>query len=260
MREDHHLDVTRRTRPLATWRNREEMAWHVRWWVAVGFGVIVMLMVLFVATTAVDRLSGSGSAMRLFDIRREANIPTLVNTTFHLAVALFAGIAAATSSESGERRAFSFVAVLAVLLAIDEASSIHERFDDPTRRALESVGIDWPTYAWIIPGAAGAAVVAGLSVRALRQMPDETRRWLVIAAAMFVGGAVGVEAINGLLLDLSNEWVFFVGTMIEETLEMSACVVAGAALLNTVGITPLDGGGFCVERVEDTRTPPSSSS
>lgn len=198
---------------------------------------IVAVMVLFVATTASNRIVETPELKQMFDIGRESNVPTFVNTVLLVAVASFAaGLAVFRRADRDVRRALSWVSAVIAMLAVDEATGLHERFGAPAGRWMERVGIDWPTYAWLVPGLVVVCVGGVVTAKVARGLPTVLARRLVIAGAVFVCGALGMEGVNGWLRDLPSRPGFFVGTMIEECLEMAACVIAGAALLRSVRI------------------------
>lgn len=201
---------------------------------------------MFVVTTALNRLIETPELKQLFDIGQESNVPTYVNTVLLTAVASFACLGAVTRPGRTERHGFWLVAAIAGFLAVEEAAGIHERVGAPADRTLDRWGIDWPTYAWVVPGAAVSIVVLAMSLRRLRLLSHPTRRTVTVAAAMFVGGAIGVESINGWVRDLPSRPGYFIGTMVEETLEMAACVVAGAGLLGSIVIDSDSDGRFSV--------------
>jgi hypothetical protein len=79
-----------------------------------------------------------------------------------------------------------------------------------------------PGYAWIVPGTAFYLVVAIAYIPFLAALPRRTAWWFVGSAIVYVGGAVGFEAIGGWY---SGTWGSqhpgFVAIMTcEETLEM----------------------------------------
>ncbi|MEP1125029.1 MAG: hypothetical protein ABJH68_14190 [Ilumatobacter sp.] len=210
---------------------------HVRRWVLGSTGAVAAVMVLFVATTASNRVVETAELKQMFDIGRESNVPTLVNTVLLVTVAaLAAGLALLRRDDRKLRRSVWWVAAIVTLLAVDEATGLHERFGGPAGRWLERVGIDWPTYAWLVPGIAVVCVGGVVSWRVGRHLPRVLGRRLTIAAGIFFAGAIGMEGVNGWLRDRPNRPGYFVGTMVEEILEMMACVYAGVALLRMVAV------------------------
>ena len=87
--------------------------------------------------------------------------------------------------------------------------------------------------AWVIAGMA-IVVVLGLYFRKfLRDLPTAARRAFLIAAALYLGGALGVELVAGRHVEQHgrDNWIYVVLVAIEETLEMLGVVVFIRALL-----------------------------
>jgi hypothetical protein len=105
-------------------------------------------------------------------------------------------------------------------LSVDEVAGLHE--------ALNTL-IDIP---WTIPAAALLAVLAIVYARFVLHLPAATRTGFFIAAALFVGGAVGVEhATDWYLIDGSMDSLGYnLLTALEEGLEMFGVV----ALIHTL--------------------------
>lgn len=145
------------------------------------------------------------------------------------------GFAARNETERGAP--YFILAAIAVELSADEIAQLHEklaRFDLGTRI----------TFAWLTVGVP-LAIVAGLLVLwVARKIDRELRRRLIVAGIIYLLGAVGFEAIGGIVVggqldDLSRAslpYHLLVG--IEEGLE-----VAGALLALRAGLS-----GLIVER------------
>ncbi|MGQ0624080.1 MAG: hypothetical protein ACT4PP_05405 [Sporichthyaceae bacterium] len=164
------------------------------------------------------------------DIGGENNIPTWWNGLLLLSVAVTAIAAARRAAEPAQRHAWWVIAAAGGYLTLDELAQLHERLNEPVR----STGISLPTYAWLLPGVVLAGAGAVILVRAGRHLPVFTARRLGLALGVFACGALGMEALNGLVsgrwLDL--ELLFAAGTTIEESLEMLACVLAVTAIVD----------------------------
>lgn len=85
----------------------------------------------------------------------------------------------------------------------------------------------------MIVGAAAAGVAALAYWRFLRALPAATRQLFVASGAMFLLGALGIEAISAMHADLFGRANFHyaVLTTIEETFEMLGIAVFAIALM-----------------------------
>lgn len=202
--------------------------------VAVGLtAVTVVVFVAFIAVFAVHRLTPVDGAKRFVDIGAEANLPSWWNTSLLVIVSVLAVVASLRPFEAGERpaaRAWWIVAAATAYLGLDEAAGLHERLAGP----VESSDLDLPTYAWLVPGVLLAAVGCAVLVVAARQLPPRVARGLGFALATYAIGAVGFEAVTGLVTsepgDDSLNPAFTIGIIIEEGLEMAACVMAACSI------------------------------
>jgi len=175
------------------------------------------------------------SATSRLDVATERSVPTLLSTLLFLtAAALFAGIGA------GERRSgrssglrWLFLALLFTALAVDERVEVHEALTLPVRELL-GLGGGLLEYAWIVPGAVGVVVLGLAYAKFLAALPRRTLRMLCAAAGVFLAGALGVEAVGGLVAGESGKdnALYVLLTTAEEALEMMGLVLLSGALLS----------------------------
>ena len=159
----------------------------------------------------------------------EANFPAWWNAALLLLVAFCAFAARVQEPDKARRRAWLLVAVAGLFMSMDEITSLHERLGSPVR----SAGIDPPTFAWLIPGVVIAAAGFLLLVRVGRALPRPARGVLLLALTGYAAGAIGVEAVNGGLHEIRMLY-YWVGTTVEETMEMVACILAIGAIINQI--------------------------
>lgn len=174
--------------------------------------------------------------VRLFDLAREGNVPTWYQAYTLLVCAALAGIVAARqwADRAPFRVHWVLTALFCVYLSADEAASIHEMTVKPLRAAFHTTGLLY--YPWIVIGGGVAIAIAILSRRFLASLPKPTRRTVLLAAAIFVTGALGVEAFGGMYAEARGRTNFAYGAIAtaEETLEMLGVLVAVRALLEYV--------------------------
>jgi hypothetical protein len=187
-------------------------------------GVTIVLLVAFVVVYAIHRATPIPDAKPIVDIGGEHNIPTYWNAFLLLLVSAGAVVAAwrAPLTNSPARWPWLVVAGAGLYLTFDEAFEIHERFDEP----VTSRDIDIGTYAWVLPGAIVAIIGGSILVATGRHLPAMARRRLALALGVYAASAVGVEAINGWSRDHGNDFLYTLGTLVEETGEMAACILA----------------------------------
>ena len=60
-------------------------------------------------------------------------------------------------------------------------------------------------YGWVIPGAAAVLLIGCTYARFLKHLPARTRRTMFWAAAVFLGGSLGVEMVSAWWADVHGE-------------------------------------------------------
>lgn len=167
----------------------------------------------------------------LFD--EEANIPTFLAFGLLLFCSVLLALIAARAFLA--RQAFRFhwalLAALFLLIAFDEAAALHERLSGPVRAALDASG--WLYFAWIVPFGGFVAVLALLYLPFLRRLPAPFGRLFVLSAALYVGGALGMEMPGAAYYEAHGKrnFTYQLLTTVEETLEMLGAAVFGYALM-----------------------------
>jgi hypothetical protein len=184
------------------------------------------------ARRALPEFLARDTLAKLVYVDAEQSLPTLFQVLMLLGAALlFAWIARVDHRDA--RRAWALVAVVFTLLGVDEFASLHEKATPVIRRALDvDSGLLW--FAWVIPGALVVLVIGAASVSFLRRVDPATRRLLLIAGALYVAGALGVELLGGAYAssDSKESWIYVAIATAEEALEMLGALVAVYASLD----------------------------
>ncbi|MFH8609780.1 hypothetical protein ACH4D5_20100 [Streptomyces sp. NPDC018029] len=205
------------------------------------------------ATRAYNHYDPIPTVRRLVNVDVEANLATWWNSTLLLAVAGMALTAALLSGRGARPGRLSWLGLAAAtaLLSIDETVSWHERLGEVGRSWKEWAGGSLPTHAWVLPGAVLAVAGTVCAVLWARRLPRDLRYGLLGALAVYLGGALVTEAFNGWALDGGHSTVLMLGTLVEEGLEMSGCLVALAALSRYVVLEHTPATGRAVIRLRD---------
>jgi hypothetical protein len=199
----------------------------VRTVVALGVVTVVLFAGFIFVLWFHENVASITRPRAFLNVNGEANLPTWWNASLLLAVAFCAFAARVEERDTARRRAWLLVAVAGLLMSMDEITSLHERLNG----LVLSTGITPRTFPWLIPGVVIAAAGFLLLVRVGRALPRPARGLLLLALTGYAAGAVGMEAINGVLR--GGRWLYYVmGTTVEETLEMAACILAIGAILN----------------------------
>ena len=202
-------------------------------------GVSLYLSIQSIVGKAIEYAVGMNNTwfiynmVKLFNVNREGNIPTWFASTMLLACAvLLVLIALAVRRQRGRYgRHWRGLALIFLYLTVDEAAAIHEKLTIPLQESLGASGYVY--FAWVLVGLPFAVVVGLLYVRFLLHLPGRTRTLFLIAGALYVGAALGIEAIG------ANRWFADDGTSlaysaigtVEELFEMLGVVVFIYALM-----------------------------
>ena len=163
---------------------------------AILAGLIVLNLVAIVLT---DGGTGPGQRVaQLFFLDRESNLPTFFNYALLIGISALLALLAVRAYDEGSawRRHWAGLTVIFLLLAYDEASSLHERLVPIIRQAAHTEGLLY--YGWIIPGAAFALVVGLVYLRFVLALPRAVAALTIVGGALYITGTLGVEAITDL--------------------------------------------------------------
>ena len=162
----------------------------------------------------------------LFLFKKEQNLPTLFSTLLLLGGAVACGLVARHTREG--RLGWAGLGGVFAFLAVDEFARIHERVGVYAELALDL------HFAWIVPYAVFALVVGLLYARWTWRLPRETRAGVVVAGAVYVGGALGMEAVAELYVATFGREVglrYDLLTTVEESMEMIGAALFGLTVL-----------------------------
>ena len=167
-----------------------------------------------------------------FDANREKSFPNLYSAYALLLCSLLLGAISLARRTDGARYVAHWALLCGVFLylSVDEALVIHEKLISPFQSALDTDG--FLRHAWVIPGAVAVLVLGLAYLRFVLDLPPGIRNLFVLAGAVYVGGALGMEMVGGYYLSvfgdtLGQELV----TNTEEALEMLGVVAFVYALL-----------------------------
>lgn len=211
----------------------ESVARWTRWCIAT-------LIVLRLASLVVIHLLGHDSlhgVIGFLDLGAEQSLATWYSTIqLAAAAAVVAAIARRWVGSAGMLWRWRGLAAFMALLSLDEQVQLHERMDIPLRHWL---GADMSST-WVLGGLAVALVFAGAMWRWLHALPSSVRRAVMLAGAIAMAGAFGVELVatqHAIRYGLPPI-VYHLLVVLEEGLEMS-----GIALFLVTMVGYLDAMG-----------------
>jgi hypothetical protein len=201
---------------------------------------IVVLVVLAVAVNLIFFLTPYVSA-RAFDFFQldAAHNPGAWFSSVQLFLCAFLALQLALREGNARRRSWVAVAVLCVAMSIDEGLSVHEMLTNLLKARLH---LDrFSAVGGIVVALPLVGVVASTLFGMLATLPDQARRRLILAAMLFVTGAVGVETVGARYASVYNLAPgFYALATVEEALEMAGVWVFFGLLLSLSRLPPAE--------------------
>lgn len=153
-----------------------------------------------------------------FSLSYEANVPTWYASVLLFSCGALLGVVAhhAYRVASRDRHRWALLAAIFVYISLDEAVEIHEH-----AAYFDTGGVLY--FSWVIPAAIVVALVGLAFLPFVRRLPPLTRRRFVIAGALYVGGALGMELPLGWWTERSGDQNLGYGLIdwVEESLELA---------------------------------------
>lgn len=170
----------------------------------------------------------------LFFVDTERNIPTFFTVLVALGnvmLLIIIGLNARQHSNAHHLYWFALAAGF-LFLAYDEAFQVHEKLTEPVRALLGNKELGIFYLAWILPGIVGVVLLGLLFRKFLFQLPQWTRKWILVSGALYLSGCIGMEMVNGAYAEAhgTNYLYTFLATM-EEGLEMFGLITLVHTLL-----------------------------
>jgi hypothetical protein len=184
-----------------------------------GLGLVIEVWHARAASELVDAL------LPKLSLSYESNVPTWFSSSVLLACAVAAGVIA-NDRPAWHRHWWGITAMLA-WMSLDEAAEIHEHLGG----LIGTTGVLY--FDWVIPAAGVVAAVAVIYWPFVRALAPRSRTRLVIAAAVYLGGALVMELPLGWWTEQRGTEGLGYGLIdwVEETLEMVGAVLALVALI-----------------------------
>jgi hypothetical protein len=177
----------------------------------------------------------------MFDFDAEMNFPTFYSSvTLMISSTLLAIIASCHKKAGNPYRLWGILSIIFLFLSIDEFGSLHERFEAPVLRLLQTSGCLELSkiffYAWVIPYALLLFVFVLSYSKFLFKLPKKTMYLFIASGMIYVTGAMGLEILGGIedRLHSSSSLVYLLLCTIEEILEMLGIAIFIYTLLSYI--------------------------
>ena len=178
-----------------------------------------------------------------FLLDSEMNVPTLFQSFGLLFCGILLAAVAVVARKSQPLDTVYWIAlsVLFCAMSIEEVCGFHELLIFPLRERLGLHGVFY--FAWVIPGLLMVMTVGLLFLRFLLRLPLRTRLLFILAAGIYVGGAIGMEMIGGILAEQTQfkgsfadqsqaSIAYLLAATVEELLEIAGVAIFAYSLLD----------------------------
>lgn len=173
---------------------------------------------------------------KAFSVDRELNVPAFFSMLILvIASALLAIIAYFKSRQHAPYRWHWAILALGFLyMAFDEIGEVHEKLIEPMRAALGGKDLGVFYFAWVVPAIALVGALGFLFLRFWWRLPVRTRALFLIAGCLYLGGAIGVELLDGKYAEIygKKNLTYMLMSNAEESLEIAGVIAFIYALLD----------------------------
>lgn len=198
-----------------------------RWWLAVVAGLSFLLLCASLFQDILFLGRDKSAKIWMLDVDVEQSVFTWVSVlAFFFAAQLLFWIGREKFA-AGDRFKWHwyFLAVVFLVLSLDEFSSIHEKISTVLASHFDNTGVFY--FAWAAP--AGVLSLLGLAafIPFLRSFPPRHGRLLLLSALIFLFGAVGMEMIGGAIAESYGlgSMSYRLATTVEEGAELAGVLL-----------------------------------
>lgn len=184
--------------------------------------------------------------VKLFYVDLELNVPAF----FSMLLLLIASLLLAVITIIKRQENADYVQQWAILsggflfMAFDEVIAVHERLIEPMRAVLGEQNLGVLYFAWVVPVIPFVLCLAFYFLKFLWSLPEKTKLSFLLAASLYVGGAIGCELLESRHCEIygKENLLYMIQTTVEEGFEMGGVIVFIWALLS-----------YIAERYEEVR-------
>lgn len=202
--------------------------------------IAIILIVIHIAILGVQFYTGipvKFELLRMFSLDMEANLPTLFSSAilFFSAFLFYLLSKVSKDKKSKDHLFWLGLSFIFTFLAFDESIKIHEVVGDLTDKFVHGSG--YLNYPWVIPYSILVLVLGLFYIRFFWNMERKVFLKFMVAAVMYVGGAVGFELLgaNEVSMHSADTVLYSIYATIEESLEIFGVILLIHILLDLLG-------------------------
>lgn len=195
-------------------------------------------VVVFVDYLTAYELKSVSRLVKIFSVDYELNVPAFFSTLILVFAAVLLAIITFFKKKqlAPYRWHWAILTCGFVFMAFDEMASIHERLIEPMRTVLGGENLGVLFFAWVVPGMAVVIVLGLVFLRFWWNLPARTRFWVLVAAVLYLAGAIGMELFDGSYAEIHGKknLTYMMLSTIEEGFEMAGIIVLIKALIEYI--------------------------
>jgi hypothetical protein len=196
--------------------------------------------------------------MPLFSLTTDISIPTWYSSFSLLLCAILIAIISVAKKRSKDGFAFHWQAMslIFLFLSLDETARIHETIGETLKFYVTGKTHGLLRYTWVIFGMAFVAAFVGAYLKFLFHLPARVRWMFILAGAVYVGGALGMDMLNGRYHELHGDQnlTYQMMTVLEESMEMAGILI----FIRTLILYLLENAGSVSLRIGTKESSPES--
>ncbi|MEN8254336.1 MAG: hypothetical protein ABFR33_02595 [Verrucomicrobiota bacterium] len=196
---------------------------------------MVMLAVLHIIACLPVFFAGRKYPLGFLSLDGESNLPSMFSVALLWCSALLAACIAWGGKNGRIKRVYWIGLSLAFFaVGLDEGVMIHERVPEYIRQYTEIFGLFYSS--WVALYAVFLVLFIVAYARFFLSLPPDTRKHLVFAVLLYIGGAVGVEILGWIWVENhGKESIYYFFVLAEEVLEMSGGIAFIYTFSNYIG-------------------------
>jgi hypothetical protein len=181
--------------------------------------------------------------LQQFSLDHENNLPTFFSSALLAMSACLLFLNARRADGGGRPTKFQWRALgtLFVAMSFDEFSAVHERFGSFLRARLDAPEHGPLHFYWVAAGLPFVVAVGAAYLPFLLALPRRFRSPMILAGAVYVAGALGMEILDGWYVNVyGGGAVYALMAGVEEMLEMTGVILFIRCLLRRLAEQPGD--------------------
>jgi hypothetical protein len=171
----------------------------------------------------------------MFNFDKEKNAPTYFSSLSLAFISVLVALIAAANKGKRYFWRWAIMSAIFLFVSFDDLVALHEQLSQPLRSAFQLTGFLY--HGWIVVYGIGVVGLTVMYARFIWDLPSRTRLLFVLAAGIFITGAVGLEMLGGhffALMGTNKSLPYIIVMTMEESFEIAGAILFIYALLDYI--------------------------